>query len=202
MSPVDYHGWTHAPKEQGGTDPIPGAAASTSYPYIYRELLPANNNETQLITPNNAGTIIVFDAASNPGLGVGASTTIEYGDGGEDYFQPDGTDADAVDMDLPSQMRCYFTLQVKWDNDFAGLTAIRFHSGAWGWYKSLFWETPGGASGNGADSPLFYFESRMPSGSTQIHCQVEQWSGVNQHLASAFMEIGIINAYEGNANSY
>lgn len=23
MSPVDYHGWTHRPKEQGGTDPIP-----------------------------------------------------------------------------------------------------------------------------------------------------------------------------------
>lgn len=28
MSPVDYHGWTHAPKEQGGTDPIPFPVSS------------------------------------------------------------------------------------------------------------------------------------------------------------------------------
>jgi hypothetical protein len=29
--PVDYHAWTHLPKEEGGTDPIPGR-----YPYIFR----------------------------------------------------------------------------------------------------------------------------------------------------------------------
>lgn len=35
MSPVDYHGWTHAPKEQGGTDPIPiTPGASLGHAYI------------------------------------------------------------------------------------------------------------------------------------------------------------------------
>lgn len=198
----EYHGWTHAPKSQGGTDPIPGAT-SGAYPYIYRELLPADDGDTQEINSSNAGHIIVFDAATNGGiLGTGASTVTEYGDGGEDFFEPAGPDPDAVDMTLPSQMRCYFTLQVKWLDSFAGKTAIRFHSGAWGWFKSMFWEDPGGASGNGSDSPLFYFETRMPGGSSQIHCQIEQWSGSDQFLESAFMEIGIINAFEGNPNIY
>jgi hypothetical protein len=191
------HGRDHCP---GGTDPIPCLA--NVYPYIYRELLPADDDETQLIVSSQAGNIIVFDAASNPGLGTGFSTVTEYGDGGDTYFQPDGTDADAVDMDLPSQMRCYFMLQVKWSETFVGKTAIRFHSGAWGWYKSMYWEEPGGAVGNGSDSPLFYWENRMPGGSTQIHCQIEQWSGSDQYLASAMMEIGIINAFEGNPNTY
>lgn len=34
MSPVDYHGWTHAPKAQGGTDPIPLAAGEVQYAMI------------------------------------------------------------------------------------------------------------------------------------------------------------------------
>lgn len=35
----DYHGWTHAPKEQGGTDPIPlpPAVAGGEQPYAYIE---------------------------------------------------------------------------------------------------------------------------------------------------------------------
>lgn len=32
MSPVDYHGWTHAPKEAGGTDPIPVTASPSIIP--------------------------------------------------------------------------------------------------------------------------------------------------------------------------
>jgi hypothetical protein len=194
---IPIHGQDHCP---GGPDPIP--CLSNVFPYVYRELLPANNDDTQAITTSNAGTIIVFDAASNPGLGAGASTVTEYGDGGESYFEPAAGDADAIDMTLPAQMRCYFMLQVKWADSFAGKTAIRFHSGAWGWFKSLYWEDPGGAVGNGSDSPLFYFENRMPAGTSQIHCQVEQWSGSTQHLASAFMEIGIINAFAGNPNVY
>lgn len=48
--PVDYHGWTHAPKEQGGTDPIPVAEGGGGTPLA----MPwgTANNET---TPTNVG---------------------------------------------------------------------------------------------------------------------------------------------------
>lgn len=34
----EYHGWTHAPKAQGGTDPIPGATVSTPWIAVYDDL--------------------------------------------------------------------------------------------------------------------------------------------------------------------
>lgn len=49
----EYHGWTHAPKAQGGTDPIPGGDVS-AWAWMERS--------TDLSTPNNTPkTVVAYD---------------------------------------------------------------------------------------------------------------------------------------------
>lgn len=76
MSPgPNYHGWTHRPKAQGGTDPIPGVTTS-AWARIAKGFDAAN----QTIN-NNTNTDLTFNHDYNMGSG----------ESGEGYFTPNGT---------------------------------------------------------------------------------------------------------------
>lgn len=75
---TSYHGWTHAPKEEGGTDPIPGAG--NTYSWARRRVYAQSNqsitdgsevNVTMAhFATSDAGVFEAYDVGSADGITV------------------------------------------------------------------------------------------------------------------------------------
>jgi hypothetical protein len=77
-----YHGWTHVPKEQGGTDPIPGAAAAGQPQLVLTDGGTTVPTDTWMPVPNST----VYKR-NDPDDTYFSWTTTDTGDTGNDRFE-------------------------------------------------------------------------------------------------------------------
>ena len=78
MSEIPYHGWTHRPKAQGGTDPVP-IEAGGSLPYAYMRWV-----DSQAVAANT-----IFNPATGPSPDVPYDESLIYDPDGLAGFQCD-----------------------------------------------------------------------------------------------------------------
>lgn len=194
---LPIHGDQHCP---GGPDPLPCLASGG--PWIRQVMNPADLDDTQLVS-SGAWTLVKVGGDNGP-FGTGATFDTFYGDDGETWFD-DGLnnqiEVDLLPVGVAQQRRVYFSAQIRWKNPFAGDIGLRLASSQWGWHKQVYNKELGGAAGDAAGVTFLYWQYLMPSGTTTISLQARQDSGSNQHIADAFLEIGIVNAFTGQFNT-
>lgn len=167
--------------------PVAGESGWPEYPYFYLELTTLSGDSPQLVPSGGAGIQVHGYDVENDQGGV--------------YLERGAPDTDYIKIVGAAQGIYRFTAQLHWEDGFTGGTHMRFQSGAWGWYKSFFYEEAGGAA-SGGSAPIISFESRMPSGVSLVEFQVEQWSGGDQYVESAFFEIAYLGPFVGTPNTY
>lgn len=182
----EYHGWTHAPKEQGGTDPIPGLGAAATCLRALRDY------GTGLVVASASETPITFDQWENENSSI-FGETLSTGNLQKVSFLAQGVYT--------------VTITVLWETQFDGITEV-----CWLDDSTTTGNWPFGQTGNmgqfgegrAADSfnypmtfsitkkfPLYTLTSGDISGATygRIFPKVIQRSGSNKDLTAVMMDI-------------
>lgn len=78
----EYHGWTHRPREQGGTDPIPGLSTGLSFCYAQKSATSSGSVSSSSFAVANYGASTTFktnDSTIFPSIYHDTGKTPEYG---------------------------------------------------------------------------------------------------------------------------
>jgi hypothetical protein len=169
-----YHGWTHAPKEQGGTDPIPSVAAE--FPWARR----------------SKG----FDA-SNQIIGTGTVTAVTFnhdynmgaGESGEGYF-----DVLSDSIEILQDGVYLISGGVIW------FESSTFDCGV-GYYDAVANDEHmfigANITGSNGVAHSFTHMHRYTAGSVFITLNVVQTSGSTRNVDAAYLEVMRIGSWTG-----
>lgn len=181
---TSYHGWTHASKEQGGTDPIPTAAGAD--PYISRIL---TTDGEQTIEANGAGEALLFDQDNN--------------DEGATYFSIVNTSTTRVLTQGAGSRGVYrFLAAAKWNPVFDHGASMRITLGSWGWAPQVYFREIYGATGphdqNGV--MVLTFTARIyTTASSDFQVQVNHGHASSQVIETASLEVAYLGTFAGDA---
>lgn len=165
-----YHGWTHAPKEQGGTDPIPVAA--DSYPYVFRK-----HTTGQTIGPGNVETIAWDD---------------------DDFSQAGGyfSAGDAISFDIHGPGVFDFLGAVTWASDFNSPAMLQVQCDAFGNFPTAHgrggFYSDGGTLLDGSNATFIHFQARVSSGISATALIVGQGNAAGKDLLEAIFRVAFV----------
>lgn|GEM_PF-6625328 len=172
MSGIPYHAWTHRPKAQGGTDPLPDVN-----PWARRSKGFDASDQT---ISNNSITALTFNHDYN----------IATGESGEGWFDVPGGSTTALRLLVDGMYTV--TAEVMWSASGTFTAGIGISDGVSGgahWVLMPF-----------SNFTQFSFTQSFThrwTVNTSLQLQVFQNSGVSKDVDAAYMEVVYLDAYTG-----